>query len=313
MAGREGFEPSTSSLEGIRNGQYYSPMPVSAINRPYSMEINFKDYKVFLDNKYTNKLYAKAQFNYAKKYHDYLANPSKFLSLQPSQRKNILKAMVCLSKYIGCYEEYKIKLKSYGIKWSNEDEAFKGFLAIFSHKHDTLPDYVKEIQPHLNTNEKVLIRFLAVTGLRKGEGIEAFNLIINLYSKGKLGEYYNSDMQVLEHFRHGKVFLRGTKNTYISFVSQELINQICKCQPVTYYAIQCRFARKGLKLRLKELRSYNNTFLRKNNIISELVDVLAGRVPKSVFCRHYLAENMTSFSNQVLSIQKNLENTLYKP
>ena len=46
---------------------------------------------------------------------------------------------------------------------------------------------------------------------------------------------------------------------------------------------------KHVKLRLKELRSYHNSYLRKKNgIISELVDVLAGRVPKSVFVRHYL-------------------------
>jgi intergrase/recombinase len=286
-------------------------MPLSLINKPLSMEINFEDYKVFLDNKYTNKRYARAQLNYALKYHEYLTNPSKFLALSQSQRRNILKATVCLSKYLGCYEEYKAKLKSYGIKWSNEDTAFKGFLSIFNHKHDTLPDYVKEIQPYLNADEKVLVRFLAVTGLRKGEGIDAFNMIINLNAEGKLGEYYNKDMKVLEHFKHGKVFLRGTKNTYISFVSQDLINQICECQPVTYNAIHCRFMRQGIKLRLKELRSYNNTYLRKNNIISELVDVLAGRVPKSVFCRHYLAENMKTFSDQVLAIQKSLENTLY--
>jgi len=217
-------------------------------------KIDFDDYSSFLSKKYPYGQYAKSQLNYAK-YLEYFINPSMFVALPHSKGKNIMKAMICLSKYLGCYDEYKTKLKNHGIKWSSEDTAFSGFLAIFNHKHDTLPEYVKEIQPHLNTNEKVLIRFLAVTGLRKGEGIEAFNLIIKLYSENKLGEYYNVDMQVLEHFRHGKVFLRSTKNTYISFVSQELINQICQCAPVTYYAIQCRFARKGLKLRLKELRT----------------------------------------------------------
>ncbi len=44
----------------------------------------------------------------------------------------------------------------------------------------------------------------------------------------------------------------------------------------------------------------------------ELVDVLAGRVPKTVFCRHYLAETMKAFSNQVLCIQENLEHTIFQ-
>lgn len=91
-----------------------------------------------------------------------------------------------------------------------------------------------------------------------------------------------------------------------------MIDQICHSQPVTYNAIHCRFMRQKMKLRLKEIRSYNNTYLRKNGILSELVDVLAGRVPKTVFCRHYLAETMKAFSNQVLNIQRNLEDKLFQ-
>jgi hypothetical protein len=32
------------------------------------------------------------------------------------------------------------------------------------------------------------------------------------------GEYFNEELSVLEHFKYGKLFLRGTKNAYISFV-----------------------------------------------------------------------------------------------
>jgi intergrase/recombinase len=69
--------------------------------------------------------------------------------------------------------------------------------------------------------------------------------------------------------------------------------------------------RRKLKLILKELRSYHKSYIRQNGIISELVDVLAGRVPKSVFARHYLGEDMKSFSNQVLEIEANLVETLF--
>ena len=72
-----------------------------------------------------------------------------------------------------------------------------------------------------------------------------------------------------------------------------------------------RLDRKHIKLRLKELRSYHNSYLRKNGIISELVDVLAGRVPKSVFARHYLGEDMKAFSSQVIAIEDNLMETLF--
>jgi hypothetical protein len=269
---------------------------------------DLNNYKVFLANKYCNQ-YARAQFNNGIKYSECLENPSKMLSLSVSRRHNVLRAMVCLSKFLGFYEEYKVKLKSYGIKWSNEDTAFNGFLAIFNHKHDTLPQYIKDILPILHDNERLFLRFLAVSGLRKSEAITSFNMIIDFHNKGILKEYFNEELSVLEHFKY-KVFLRGTKNAYISFVSREIINQICQSQPVTYNAIHCRFLRRKIKLRLKDLRSYHNSYLRKNGLISELVDVLAGRVPKTVFCRHYLGEDIKAFGATVLEIEANLEKTL---
>jgi intergrase/recombinase len=90
-----------------------------------------------------------------------------------------------------------------------------------------------------------------------------------------------------------------------------MIKEICDSQPVTYNAIHCRFARRKIKLRLKELRSYHNSYLRKNGVISELVDILSGRVPKSVFCRHYLGQDMKSLGCSVIEIESSLEKTLY--
>jgi intergrase/recombinase len=199
-------------------------------------------------------------------------------------------------------------LKSYGIKWSNEDTAFNGFLSIFSKKHDTLGDWVKQIQPLISDSEKVFLRFLASTGLRRTEAITSFNMVIDLNTEGKLGEYYNSNLSVLEHYKY-KVFLRGTKNAYISFVPKELIDKISQSSKISYYAFHSRLNRKHIPLRFKELRSYHNSYLRKQGLISELVDVLAGKVPKSVFARHYLGEDMKTFSSQVLEIEADLEKT----
>ena len=89
-----------------------------------------------------------------------------------------------------------------------------------------------------------------------------------------------------------------------------MIELIRNSHPVNYTAIMSRLRRKHIPLRLKELRSYHNSYLRKQGIISELVDVLAGRVPKSVFARHYLGEDMKTFSSEVLEIEGKLEETL---
>lgn len=137
-------------------------------------------------------------------------------------------------------------------------------------------------------------------------------MIIELNDKGRLEEYYNPELQVLEHFKYKALFLRRTKDAYISFISKEFIDKICQSQSVAYSAIHCRFKRRKVKLRLKELRSCSNSFLRKNGIISELVDILPGRVPPSVFARHYLAEDMRTLSAQVLPLQAKLWDTLEK-
>jgi intergrase/recombinase len=161
----------------------------------------------------------------------------------------------------------------------------------------------------MSDSEKLFLRFLAVTGLRRTEAITSFNMVIDLNANGRLGEYYNSELNVLEHCKY-KVFLRGTKNAYISFVPKELIDQMCLSQKISYYAFHSRLNRKHIPLRFKELRSYHNSYLRKQGIISELVDVLAGRVPKTVFARHYLGEDMKAFSSQVLVIEEQQEKTL---
>jgi intergrase/recombinase len=93
-------------------------------------------------------------------------------------------------------------------------------------------------------------------------------------------------------------------------VPKAMITEIANSKIVSYNAIHCRLMRKHMPLRFKELRSYQNSYLRKNGIISELVDVLAGRVPKSVFNRHYLGEAIKAFGNTVLGIEENLEKTL---
>ena len=107
------------------------------------------------------------------------------------------------------------------------------------------------------------------------------------------------------------MFLRHTKNYYISIVTKELIAEICNSQPVTYSAIRKRLTRKGLSLRIKELRSYYATYLRNHGILAEYVDLIQGRIPKSVFARHYLkVEDLKELSSEVLATTSIMERDL---
>jgi len=56
------------------------------------------------------------------------------------------------------------------------------------------------------------------------------------------------------HFKYPELFLRRTKNCYISFVPQNLVNDIATSQEVTYAMIRKRLNRQGLEVRINELR-----------------------------------------------------------
>ena len=48
----------------------------------------------------------------------------------------------------------------------------------------------------------------------------------------------------------------------------------------------------------------------RNGLMSEEIDLLQGRVPKTVFARHYLKENIGEFKNRVLEGNNKLESLL---
>jgi intergrase/recombinase len=150
---------------------------------------------------------------------------------------------------------------------------------------------------------------MLLSGLRKSEGMQAFNLIIQMHRENRLEEYFNEELSMLEHYKY-KQFLRNTKNAYITIVHKDLVMQIANSKPVSYNAIHCYLMRKRIILRIKELRSYYASFMVRHNIISEEVDLLQGRVPKSVFARHYLKENPAELRDRTLKAITELEQTL---
>ena len=344
MAGGEGFEPSTPNLGGNphlsdadrTNFEIYntntSAVLSSIVNRAVNCGGIFADkwsscvedkrvssngisfdwigFGVWLRGKGLSEQYCRAVVSDSKKYGHLLFDVNGLASLV-GVGQNVLKALANLSKFLGCYEEYRNRMKSYGLKWSSGNGAFDGFLHILSNgeKHSSLSEWIRSVKPLLTEEESLFVRFLAVTGMRKGEGVLSFNKIISMNAEGRLNEYFNKELGLLEHYKD-KRFLRGTKNAFISCVSEALVLEIANSKPISYNAIHCRLLRRKIKLRLKELRSYQNSYLRKSGVISELVDVLAGRIPKSVFIRHYLSEDVKKLSGVVVGLLPKLEEEL---
>jgi hypothetical protein len=201
-AGPMGFEPMTFSLEG----------------KP---DIDLKTFREYSTTKYS-KQYVSLIYGYTVKYSHCLENPQRLSELPASIRANVLKAMVNLSKFLGCYEDYKQKLKNHGIHWANGDSSFNAFLRITNNNHSTLGSWYKEASKALRPNEKLYLQFTLKSGLRKHESQTAFNKIIELSKEGRLSEYYNNETQTLQHYIYPELSNRKTKRVYISIVDNAL-------------------------------------------------------------------------------------------
>ena len=233
-------------------------------------------------------------------------NLSELESFTKAKKAHVLKSLIALSKYLGVYEDFKKKIKSYGIKWEKQD-ALESFLRIVKPKEELI-DCVKKCLK-LDKNLATFVEFLTISGLRKGEAINSFNLIIELAKEGKLNEYYDFGLQSLEHFRFKK-FLRRTKNVFFSFIPEDLIWKISSCRPINETWIKRRLRENGLKIRMNELRSYFATFMLKNGLLREEVDLLQGRMGTSIFMRHYFSPQIYELRDRVLAAIEKLREQL---
>jgi intergrase/recombinase len=160
------------------------------------------------------------------------------------------------------------------------------------------------------------LKYALVTGIRKNEAIKSFNLIIDLAKAGQLESYYNSNLEILEHYKQKDaignfMFLKATKKLYISIVSKTLVDEITQSNKVSYPAIRKRINRAKHNIRIKELRSYFATYLRQHGILAEYIDLLQGRIPKSVFTKHYLKiESIKELVQKVNAVTATIESSL---
>jgi intergrase/recombinase len=130
-----------------------------------------------------------------------------------------------------------------------------------------------------------IIKFGCLVGLRASETLECVKLIND---REAFTKYYNPNRQALEHFRY-KQFIRQTKKAYISFVTSEMLNIVQNLDKVpTKNAITHACQRRHIPMDMYLTRKIFASWLRKEGIQPEVVDILQGRVSQSVLTRHYL-------------------------
>ena len=133
--------------------------------------------------------------------------------------------------------------------------------------------------------------FNTLTGLRPIEVGKSIGIV-----HSNLGSYWNREKGILEHYRFPNEFIRRTKKVFISVVDKSLIELAKKCPVNTSYnALKLMLKRKGLDKNMYYCRKVFATYLRNEDVESEIIDLLQGRISSSVFVRHYYRPDSSKF------------------
>jgi intergrase/recombinase len=302
---------SVNNVNSTRNGINNMGLPgfePGSIEPKAPISIKWKEYKRYLHSKYA-KSYAVQLFEYSRTYYPLLSDVNSILLSKPTIRNNVINALTALSRFLGTYNFFMAEMKAHGIKRVRPDPV-QAFTRIFnSNAHKGLGEWYKKALAVLKENERLYLRFMLLSGVRAMEGVKAFNLIVELGPK-YTEEYYNCETRFLEHFKYPKLFLRRSKNVYVSVVPKELLDQISRSSRISYNALDKRLDRAGLPMRIKQLRSFYATKMREMGLLSEQIDLIQGRVGKSIFLQHYFKQDAKSLSNQILQLLPMIEDFL---
>jgi len=282
-------------LPGFEPGSFPHKAQSIALREPKSAKISSKegiDWRGF-DKWLQNRLreaYARKVRNDAKKYYYILFDSSKASvlgGLSKCNRRHAMAALANLSKFLGMYKDWKEIVSQAGLHWQKTSH-LEVFLSMLNTDMGDVKSWFKEASEKLPKKYSVTLVFAAATGLRPDEACKSISLLSELAEANRLGEYLNAQLGMLEHFRFPNLFIRGCKNCYISFVPEELLKHVLNVKPkVKANGLRSAIEKAGLKVRIKDLRKLFATTLRENGISEEVIDLLEGRIPQSIFLRHY--------------------------
>ena len=223
-----------------------------------------------------------------------------------------MKSLTLLARFLGCYDTWQQLRKRYSLKWTTGDESLAAMQRFFDPNLtlDSMLQWVKEALRVLPEHMAAVIRHAVLTGLRPSEAVESVRLLVG---KDTCRVYYNPDRQTLEHFRFPEIFIRKTKKAYISFMSTDNYQRIAqigsKTPTLTLDAIRLACRYRGMNMSMHLCRRVFASWLRKDGIQPEVVDMLQGRVSQSILTRHYLTPD-SNLSSRILDSLYKLQQTI---
>jgi hypothetical protein len=235
-------------------------------------------------------------------------DPSEILPLSFDKRIHIMKALTALSKFTGSYNFWQDIISRYNLKWSSGD-SLRLFHDMVSEKTSlsSMMDWVKDAISKLPEPYYNIILFDTLTGLRPSESCVSISLV---QQQESFRNYYNKEKSLLEHFKYPEFFIRRTKKAYVSIVD-DLIIEVAKrsYKKPSYNALRLILRRRKLDAHMYYSRKIFATYMRNNGIEQEIIDILQGRSPKSIFARHYYKPDILNYS-KVLDCLHSLYNSL---
>jgi len=212
-----------------------------------------------------------------------------------------MKTLAKLSKFLGCYTEWQQIKQDYGLSWKQEDD-----LAAFKRIRDgaDINDMLEWVRKAAKIAPKYgdILSYACLTGLRPEEVFMSLRLPNN--------GYYEPVAGILEHFKF-KEFIRRTKKAYISAMTKETLGIRNSYHPnLSYNALRLTLRRNSFPMNFAYCRKIFATFLRQNGIEAETIDLLHGRLPKSVFMRHYFRPDFKKECEKVRDCLNKLEHEI---
>ena len=281
-----------------RDYQYQSELSDCTINEEFWTE--FEEYLLKNHNKQTTK----DRIFYSKKYYHILTskvNAQELLLLSDQKRMHVMKALATLSKYLGCYDKWKDIRERYQLKWSNEDslETFSMFTN-GEQNYNSMMEWLKNCCSKLSLSYSNILLFNTLTGLRPDEACKSIILI-----QKEVDNYLKKDL-ILEHYKYPDIFIRRTKKAYISVLTDSILSLAKQASTCGYNALRLAVKRKKCDMNMAYCRKIFATYLRTHGIEQEIIDLLQGRAPKSVFARHYFKPNFIEEKQKVTACLENL-------
>jgi len=224
-------------------------------------------------------------------------------------KRHILMALANLSKFLGCYRQFKMMVEDSGVSWSSGSKS--NFMSVFLDENvDVAFDYFRRIMnSDVDEDLKRLTRFLLLSGLRPCEGY----LAIRFLNERREG-YLDEGRMLLCHWRFPE-FSRNGKRCFLTVLTRSMMADLTRPWTISEWnhkKVRRRLHRVGLPVRLYLFRKAFGTYLRMNGIPLEAINLVQGRTtPTSVFEAHYFRPVLDDIVARVRTVVEKLEQEIF--